>query len=102
MNPERFLPLVAEWGPAVLSMSFAAALIASLPLLRRRAREGRAHVPVRIGGVVLLPVAALFGLGLYAVLVPLRPMLDQVRSVRRLVGRPAGEIEYRLVSDDTP
>jgi thiol-disulfide isomerase/thioredoxin len=99
---ERLLPFLANWGPWV----FAAVLLAAILGVVRLGRTGRflvpARWPARIGALALVGVGLVCGLGLFAALGPMRPVLAQVRSITGIANRPAGELSFRAVADDAP
>jgi thiol-disulfide isomerase/thioredoxin len=99
---ERALPLVAAWGAWSLAALFAAAVFGFWRLGRGRRLLVPARWPARLGSAGLLLLAVLSGGGLYGLLGPMRPMLDQVRSIEGTVGRPAGDLAFRQVADDAP
>lgn len=99
---ERALPLVAAWGVWMSAALFAAVVLGFWRLGRGRRLLVPARWPARLGSAGLLFLAVLSGGGLYALLGPLRPMLDQVRSIEGTVGRPAGDLAFRQVADDAP
>ncbi|HEY2738201.1 MAG TPA: redoxin domain-containing protein [Thermoanaerobaculia bacterium] len=88
---ERALPFLAAWG----AWSLAALLAVSLFGVWRLRRS-------RLGSAGLLILAVVCGGGLYGLVGPMRPMLDQVRYIRGTVGQPAGDLAFRQVADDTP
>ncbi len=45
---------------------------------------------------------AVSAFGIACLMGPMRPMLDQVRSIEGAVGRPAGDVAFRRVSDQAP
>src|SRR4051812_43923979 len=99
---ERALPLLAAWGAWILAALLAAALLGIWRLGRGRRLLVPARWPARLGSAGLLILALLFGGGTYALVGPMRPMLDQVRYIEGTVGRPAGDLAFRQVTDDTP
>src|SRR5438876_1795758 len=99
---ERALPIIAAWGVWVLAALLAAALFTFWRLGKGRPFLIPARWPGRVGSVGSIGVAALSGLGLCVLLGALHPMLEQVRSIEGAVGRPARDVDLRLVSDRTP
>ena len=99
---ERLLPLLANWGPWILGALVLAAVLGIV----RLARGGRFLVPprwpARIASVALLVVAIVACAGLWLVTGPMAPVLAQVRYVESVVGRPAQELAFRAVADDSP
>jgi thiol-disulfide isomerase/thioredoxin len=99
---ERVLPFVAAWGAWMFAALCAAALLGMWRLGRGRWLLVPARWPARLGSLGLLALAMVFGTGLYGVLGPMRPMLDQVRYITGTVGKPAGDLAFRQVADDAP
>ena len=99
---ERALPFVAIWGAWILAVLLAAALMVVWRLGRGRRLLIPARWPGRIGAAGSIVVAAICALGLFGLMGPMRPMLSQVRSISGTVGRPAGDLDFRLVADQTP
>lgn len=99
---ERALPVVAAWGPQALAAALALILLGMWRLGRGRPLFFPARWPGRVAWLALLSCWMVTLAGLYALVGPLRPMLDQVRSVSDVVGRPAGELAFREVADDRP
>jgi thiol-disulfide isomerase/thioredoxin len=95
---ERALPFLAAWGAWSLAALLAVSLFGVWRL--RPSRPGR--WPARLGFAGLLVLAVLSGGGVYALRVPMRPMLEQLNTIRGTVGRPAGDLEFRQVADDAP
>jgi thiol-disulfide isomerase/thioredoxin len=97
---ERLLPIVAQWG----QWAFGAALLASVLGIARLGRDRRflvpARWPARTASLLLVGLVLACGMGLFAVLGPLRPMLAQVRSVSGVVNHPAQELVFQAVADD--
>lgn len=99
---ERALPIVAAWGAWAL-----VALLALAMLMIWRLGAGRrflipARWPGRTLSVAAIGIAAASALGLFCLVGPLRPLMGQVRTVSGVVGRPAGEIDFKRVSDESP
>jgi hypothetical protein len=99
---EQALPFVAAWGVWVLVAVLAASVLAIGWLGRGSRLLIPARWPGRIAALGFLGLATLSGVGLFGITGPLRPMMDQVRSIQRSVGRPAGEVAFRGVTDDSP
>ena len=99
---ERALPAVAAWGPASLATLLILTLAGVWALGRGRPLWIPARWPARIGSAGLLLLAGMFAAGLYGLSSPMRPMLDQVRSITGTVGHPAGDLAFRQVADDRP
>lgn len=99
---ERALPVVAAWGPTLIAALLMLTIVGVLSLGRGQPYFVPARWPARIGSAGLLVLAGLFGAGLYGLVSPMRPMLEQVRSVTGTVGRPAGDLSFREVADDRP
>src|SRR5262249_37594570 len=99
---ERALPFVAAWGAWSLAILFAVALFGIWRLGQGRRLLLPARWPARLGSAGLLILALISGFGLYGLLGPMRPMLDQVRYIRGTVGQPAGDLAFRQVADDAP
>jgi len=95
---ERALPFVAAWGAWSLAALLAVALFGVWRLRQSRPMRW----PARLGSAGLLVLALVFGGGLYGLLGPMRPMLDQVTYIRGTVGQPAGDLAFRQVADDAP
>jgi len=102
LQPERALPIVAAWGGWILAALLAAALLVVWRLGRGRLFLIPARWPGRIASAGSIGVAALSAVGVFCLMGPMRPMMDQVRSIEGTVGRPAGDVDFRLVSDQTP
>lgn len=103
MGPiERALPIIAAWGTWILAGLLAAALLAVWRFGHGRRFLIPARWPARLGSGALLALAVVFAGALVGLLGPLRPMLDQVRSIRGTLGRPAADLAFRQVADDTP
>jgi thiol-disulfide isomerase/thioredoxin len=99
---ERALPLLAAWGAWIFAALLAAALLGIWRLGRGRRLLVPARWPARFGSAGLFLLALVFGGGIYLLLGPMRPMLDQVRYIEGTVGRPAGDLGFRQVKDDAP
>ena len=99
---ERALPFVASFGEGILTVGLIAALIAIWRLGRGQRFLWPANGWARLGSVALLAMALVSAVGLFGLLGPMRPMLDQVRAMGRTVGRPAGDLAFRAVADDQP
>jgi len=99
---ERSLPIIAAGGAWILAALLAATLLAMWRVGRGRRLLVPERWPSRIGQLGLLSCAALLGGGLLLLLGPMRPMLEQVRSVQGAVGRPARELAFLQVADDAP
>jgi thiol-disulfide isomerase/thioredoxin len=99
---ERLLPFVAQWGTWVL----VTALIAAVLGIVRLGRGGRLLVPsrwpARIVSLLLAGAGLVCGLGLFALLGPMRPVLTQVRYITGIANHPARELAFRGVTDDAP
>jgi thiol-disulfide isomerase/thioredoxin len=99
---ERALPLIAAWGVWISAAFVAASLLGVWRLGQGRRLLVPARWPARLGSAGLLLLAALSAGGIYVLAGPMRPMLDQVRTIRGTVGKPAGELAFRQVADDAP
>lgn len=99
---ERMLPIVATWGVWILAALIALALLGIWRLGRGRAFLVPARWPGRIASGVLMLAVGVLGGALYGVSGPLRPVLDQVRRIHGVVGKPAGELTFHEVADDSP
>ena len=99
---ERLLPILAAWGMWGLAALLVATLLAIARLGWGRRFLVPARWPSRLAAVALAGLAAIWAAGLFLVTGPLRPVLGQVRSVESIVNRPAAEIEFREVADDSP
>lgn len=99
---ERMLPLIAAFGPSILAAFLVLAFLGIALLGRNRAFLWPVRWPARVASVALFCMSLMFACGLFVMLGPMRPMLDQVRSIQRAIGRPAGELVYRSVADDAP
>ena len=99
---ERALPTVAAWGVWILAPLIAAALLATWRLGRGQRLLIPARWPGRIASAGLIGVAAVSAIALCCLMGPMRPMMDQVRSIEGAVGLPARDVDFRLVSNQTP
>jgi thiol-disulfide isomerase/thioredoxin len=102
MQIERALPIVAGWGAWILAALLAATLLAMWRVGRGRRLLVPERWPSRLVQLGLFACATLLGGGLFVLLGPMRPMLEQVRSVGDAVGRPAGDLAFLEVADDSP
>jgi thiol-disulfide isomerase/thioredoxin len=100
---ERALPFVAAWGVWILVALLGGVVWGVWRLGRGRRWLVPAGWGARIASGALIVIAMVLGVGLwFATVGPLGPVLADVRSIRGTVGRPARELEFRLVADDTP
>jgi len=99
---ERVLPVLALWGGWIFSFLMVGALAGIWLLGRGRRFLLPARWPGRLMAGLLVLVVGVSGLLLYAVTGPLSRILGQVRQMQSLVDRPAADLAYRSVADDTP
>lgn len=99
---ERSLAFVSVWGVWVLAGLGLAAILLLARLGRGRRFLIPARWPARLASLAALGALAFSAFGLFCVLGPLRPMLGQVRAIESVVGRPAGDLDFRLVDDESP
>ena len=102
MQIERALPFIANYGVWSLAGLIALAALGIWRLGRGRPHRIPARWPGRVGAGLLLLATGLFGGGIYGLLGPMRPLLDQVRYITGVVGQPARELEFLQVADDAP
>lgn|SRR5262245_21997262 len=98
---ERLLPILATSGAWIFASLFLLALVGIGVLGRGRRFLIPATWRGRALSVAFLALALVSGTLLYAVTGPLDPMLSQVRQVQGFVNRPAAEMSYRTVADDS-
>ena len=99
---ERMLPALADAGTWLFGALIVAAILGVWLLGRGR----RFLVPGswlgRLGSLALVALGLVSAMLLYCVAGPMGPMLAQVRHVQSVVSRPAPEVTYRAVADDSP
>ena len=102
MQVERLLPFMAQWGTWALAAAGIAATLGIVGLGRGGRFLVPASWPARVASLLLACAGILCGLGLFALLGPMRPVLAQVRYVSGLANHPARELDFRAVADDAP
>jgi len=99
---ERSLPFVAQWGAWILAALVGLSILVAVRLGRRSRGAGPPGWPLRLAAGGAPAFALAFAAALCGVLGPMRPMLDQVRSIEGIVGRPAGDLAFIRVADGSP
>jgi len=99
---ERLLPVLADWGTWI----FGALILAAVLGVWTRGRGRRFLIPATWPGrfltLAFVALGIVSALLLYCVTGPMSPMLGQVRQVQSVVSRPAPELTYQAVADDSP
>ncbi len=97
---ERLLPVIASYGTWILAALLTLSILGVWRLGRGRRFLVPARWPGRLAAGGLLGAALVAAGGLFLVLGPMRPVLDQVRYVRSIVNRPAEDAVFREVGSD--
>lgn len=99
---ERMLPVLADAGTWLFGTLLVAALLGVWLLGRGRRFLVPARWRGRLASMALLALGLVSAILLYGVAGPMAPTLAQVRQVQHVVSRPAPEVRYRAVADDSP
>jgi len=99
---ERLLPVLADSGTWI----FGALVVAAVLGVWALGRGQRFFVPAgwrgRILSLAFVALGIVSAMLLYCVTGPMAPMLGQVRQVRSVVSKPAPELTYQVVADNSP
>jgi thiol-disulfide isomerase/thioredoxin len=99
---ERLLPILATSGAWLFGALILGAIAGVLRLGWGRPWMVPGRWLDRIQSALLVAMGAVSAFLMWAVLVPMAPMLGQVRQLQSVVNRPSADVTYRTVADDSP